>query len=184
MEPDVLMEPTVLVEPETLRKPRVSRPHMPGYGIAGPEQGAGLLPWAWAEKRLTNSRNYWLATVHPDGRPHVMPVWGVWDGSAIWFSAAPRSRKVRNLIANPMAVMTTENADEPVVVEGSATRVGCGIDDQAFVVTFTSQVNAKYGTDFPAEFFIANATFQLRPSVAFGLVQADFTGSPTRWEFG
>lgn len=184
MEPDVLMEPKVLVEPEALRRPRVTRPHLPGYGVVGAGPGGGLLPWVWAEKRLINSRNYWLATVYPDGRPHVMPVWGAWDGSGFWFSAAPASRKARNLAANPLAVITTDNADEPVVAEGCVTRLGAGIDDQAYVVTFTSQMNAKYGTDHPPEFFIANATFQLRPNIAFGLMRADFDGSPTRWEFG
>ena len=43
--------------------PRVSRPYMPGYGIAGPDQGSGLLDWSWAAGRLTAARNYWVATV-------------------------------------------------------------------------------------------------------------------------
>jgi hypothetical protein len=62
--------------------PRASRPHMPGYGSGGPTQGSGLLPWSWAEQRLLASRNYWVATSWPDGRPHVMPVWGVWHDGA------------------------------------------------------------------------------------------------------
>ena len=62
-----------------MSEPRSGRPHMPGYGILGPDGGTGLLPWSWAEERLRDSRNYWLATVRPDGRPHVMPVWAVWD---------------------------------------------------------------------------------------------------------
>jgi hypothetical protein len=44
---------------------------MPGYGTLGPEEGTGLLPWSWTVERLAGSRNYWLATVRPDGRPHV-----------------------------------------------------------------------------------------------------------------
>ena len=59
---------------------------MPGYGIAGPSEGTGLLPWAWAEERLSGSRNYWAVTLWPDGRPHAMPVWGVWDDASFWFS--------------------------------------------------------------------------------------------------
>ena len=46
---------------------------MPGYGIVGPDEGRGLLPWSWAEERLIASHDYWVATVWPDGRPHVMP---------------------------------------------------------------------------------------------------------------
>jgi hypothetical protein len=56
--------------------PRASRPNMPGYGILGPTQGSGLLPWSWAEQRLLAARNYWVASCWPDGRPHVMPVVG------------------------------------------------------------------------------------------------------------
>lgn len=63
---------------------------MPGYGILGPDQGSGLLSWAWAQQRLSESRNYWVCTVRPDGRPHVMPVWGVWDAGELWFSSGLR----------------------------------------------------------------------------------------------
>jgi len=44
---------------------------MPGYGIAGPGEGRGLLPWSWAEERIAAARRYWLATVAADGAPHV-----------------------------------------------------------------------------------------------------------------
>jgi hypothetical protein len=50
------------------------RPFMPGYGILPADVGSGLLPWAEAERRLTVSHDYWVATAWPDGRPHVMPV--------------------------------------------------------------------------------------------------------------
>jgi PPOX class probable F420-dependent enzyme len=152
---------------------------MPGYGIGGPTDGTGLLPWSWAEQRLTASHDYWVATLHPDGRPHVMPVWGVWDGEAFWFSSSPGSRKARNLRRDPRATVTTDNADEPVVVEGIVERVG----DEASVVAFAELVDAKYGTAYGVDFFLANATFRLRPTWAFGLLEADFTGSPTRWHF-
>jgi hypothetical protein len=59
---------------------------MPGYGIAGPEEGSGLLHWSWAAERLAAARNYWVATVWPHGRPHVMPVWGMRAGD---FTGSP-----------------------------------------------------------------------------------------------
>ena len=49
-----------------------------------------------------------------------MPVWGAWDGEALWFSSGRRSRKVRNLAADPRCVVTTDDPKDPVVVEGSA----------------------------------------------------------------
>ena len=60
---------------------------MPGYGVTGPEHGTGLLHWSWAAERLTAARNYWVASVWPDGRPHTMPVWGMWDDSTLWFTS-------------------------------------------------------------------------------------------------
>ena len=74
-----------------MRTPTASRPYMPGYGIAEPEDGQGLLPWSWAEERLVSSHDYWVATSRPDGRPHLMPVWGVWFDDAWWFSSGRRS---------------------------------------------------------------------------------------------
>jgi PPOX class probable F420-dependent enzyme len=152
---------------------------MPGYGIKGPDDGSGLLPWSWAEQRLTTSRNYWVVSLWPDGRPHSMPVWGVWDGEAVWFSSGGRSRKARNLAADPRCVVTTEDANEPVVVEGRAEVV----DDRPTIERIADLMSAKYGGGVTADFLAANATVRVQPSWAFGIAHDDFTGSPTRWVF-
>lgn len=60
-------------------RPVASRPYMPGYGTKPATEGSGLLPWEWAEEGLSAARNYWVATVGPDGSPHSTPVWGVWN---------------------------------------------------------------------------------------------------------
>src|SRR5256885_17019072 len=106
--------------------PKATRPYMPGYGVLSETEGTGLLRWSWAETRLMNSRNYWLATVWPERRPHVMPVWGMWQEDAFWFSSSRGSRKARNLLANKHCVVTTEDAHNPVVVEGVAALVDDG----------------------------------------------------------
>lgn len=162
-----------------MAEPRASRPHMPGYGVVGPDEGSGLLAWAWARERLVASRNYWVVSLWPDGRPHSMPVWGVWDDEALWFSSGGRSRKARNLAADPRCVVTTEDANEPVVVEGCASPV----DDRDAVARVAELMSAKYGAGITVEFLLANATFAVRPRWAFGIAHDDFTGSPTRWEF-
>jgi hypothetical protein len=153
---------------------------MPGYGIAGPTEGSGLLPWSWAEERLLAAHDYWVASLHEDGRPHVMPVWGVWADGCVWFSSSAQSRKARNLDRDPRATVTTDNPKEPVVLEGAATKV----TGRADAKRFTDLFNAKYGIGQSVEFFLANALFRIQPDWAFGLVEADFTGSPTRWTFG
>ena len=164
-----------------MAEPEASRPYMPGYGTLGPAEGTGLLAWSWAEARLAASHDYWVATVRPEGRPHVMPVWGVWLDGAVWFSSGGRSRKARNLAADPRCTVTTDRAAEPVVVDGTAELVG----DVDRIRRFLDAFNAKYSTDYGLDFFdpAVNATFRVPPEWAFGLVEADFGGSPTRWLF-
>jgi general stress protein 26 len=154
---------------------------MPGYGILPAEDGSGLLLWSWAEERLRSSRNYWVVSVWPDGRPHSMPVWGVWHEGTFWFSSSLGSRKARNLTANSRCVVTTEDADSPVVVEGTAEL----IREPAALETLLRLENQKYGTDFGIEMLdpAENACFQVNPTQVFALKEEDFTGSPTRWTF-
>jgi PPOX class probable F420-dependent enzyme len=151
---------------------------MPGYGTLGPEERTGLLPWSWAVERLSGSRNYWLATVRPDGRPRVMPVW---DQDHLWFSSSLGSRKIRNLQADPRCTLTTEDAAAPVVVEGTADIV----TDPDALDGMLALENAKYATDYGIDMLdpSKNATVRVRPRWAFGLDSTDFTGPPTRWVF-
>src|SRR5213596_1389888 len=96
--------------------PKAPHPNIPGYGLQ--KSNKGLLPWKWAEDRLTKNRQYWIATTRPDGRPHVMVVWALWLDSALYFATGSTSRKAKNLARNPNCVMCTENAAEAVVLEG------------------------------------------------------------------
>ena len=145
------------------------------------EKGNGLLPWTEAERRLTVSHDYWVATVRPDGRPHVMPVWGVWLEGRLWFSSGGRSRKARNLAAEPRCTVTTDDAQNPVVLEGLAERIVGPEGIAAFVVA----MNAKYHSGMTVGFLdpAVNGTFAVRPEQAIALTHDDFTGSPTRWRF-
>ena len=153
---------------------------MPGYGIARADEGSGLLSWTWAEERLTSSHNYWVATVWPDGRPHAMPVWGIWAAWALWFSSGGDSRKSRNLKADPRCVITTDNAAEPVVVEGNASLV----TDTQSLSDFLELMNEKYDAGMAMDFLdpAVNATFRVRSLCAFALKEKEFAITPTRWD--
>ena len=154
---------------------------MPGYGILGPTEGRGLLSWEWAHERLVAAHDFWLATVRPDARPHLMPVWGVWDGESLWFSSARASRKATNLRAHPRCSVATDNAYEPVVLEGDARSV----TDPARLERALELENRKYGTAYGVEMLDPehNTWFELRPAWAFALDEGDFTGTPTCWSF-
>ncbi len=155
---------------------------MPGYGVLPAGEGTGLLPWSWALERLRDSHDYWVATVWPDGRPHLMPVWAVLAGGELWFSGSLGSRKVRNVAAGSAVSMSTEDPLNPVVVEGVAEIV----TELPAIQGFLDGMNDKYGTDYPIDFLdpAKNASVRVRPRWAFGVAHNDFTGSPTRWDFG
>jgi PPOX class probable F420-dependent enzyme len=154
---------------------------MPGYGVGKSSEGGGLLPWEWAEEQLVSSRNFWLATRWPDGRPHVMPVWAVWETDQLLFSSSKGSRKARNLAADPRCSVTTEDPRNPVVVEGVAEL----ITEHADLEAFLAAENARYATSYGFEMVdpVTNRCFRLRPRQVIALCADNFTGSPTRWRF-
>lgn len=164
-----------------MTEPLASRPHMPGYGILPADQGTGLLPWSWAMERLRASHDYWVATVWPDARPHLMPVWAVWYSDELWFSAGLRSRKIRNIQAGSAVSVSTEDPRNPVVVDGTAEIV----TETAALQRFIDAVNFKYETDYSVDFLDPeeNASVRVCPTSVFGLADGDFSGSPTRWSF-
>jgi Pyridoxamine 5'-phosphate oxidase len=113
----------------TSTKPAADRPVLPaGYGV--PTTTRGLLSWSDVESRLVAALHYWLATVRPDGTPHVVPRWGVWLDGRFWYDGAPTTRHRRNLDANPACSLHLENGAEAVIVEG--TSVPTRADDDGF----------------------------------------------------
>jgi len=171
----------VTKERTTSAEPAPSRIHMPGYDL--PEGTDGLMPWSWAQQRLERSHNYWLATVRPDGRPHLMIVWGLWHGAVFYFSTGSRSRKARNLESNAHCVIGTEQAHEAVVVEGAAERV-CDVEQ---LKAFLDLYQRKYDYDMSAMrqdiLALREPIFAVRPNVAFGLEEASVLQNATRWRF-
>jgi nitroimidazol reductase NimA-like FMN-containing flavoprotein (pyridoxamine 5'-phosphate oxidase superfamily) len=161
--------------------PLAERPHMPGYGL--PRSKKGLLSWTWALERLRRSRQYWIATTRPDGRPHVMVVWALWLDGALYFSTGSQSRKARNLALNPHCTMCTERADEAVVLEGRVERER----DVDRIRNFLRLYEQKYQWDMSgmAEDLLKlkEPVFRLRPQVVFGLNEKTFQTSATRWRF-
>jgi len=72
-----------------------------------------------AVPRLQKEANIWLATVRPDGRPHLVPIWFVWHDNKIWMCTPESSQKVRNLHDNSSATVALEDGGSPVIMEGA-----------------------------------------------------------------
>jgi PPOX class probable F420-dependent enzyme len=155
---------------------------MPDYGIPSDDM-TGALPWSFAEERLASSHDYWLATRWPDGRPHLMPVWGLWLEDNLWFSTAAGSRKARNLEAEPRCSMATNDPLEPVIVEGTATLVL----ERDEVALFTEKLRIKYASEWVEDVytvdFYVGGTYRLTTTSVFALKDSEFATSPTRWTY-
>ncbi len=156
------------------QQPKPVRPHMEGYGV--PASSEGILPWKWAEERLSNSHNYMLSTVRPDGSPHVMPVWGIWLNGAFYFSTAASSRKAKNLEANPKCVVCNERADEAAIVEGVARR----LEDNDIPPEAFAAYKAKYEWELDPK---RGPVFEVKPTTVFAMPEKQFPKSVTKWQF-
>lgn len=159
---------------------------MADYGV--PDTNEGLLPWSWAEERLVNSRNYWIVTATPTGRPHAMPVWGAWlpDRERFWFSCAASARKARNLQANDQIVVAPTDTVEVVSLEGRAVDVSGG-DLGDHVQAFFDKYGAEMGQSLEevGEFLTSNTSFEVTPERAFGMIERpdEFSERATRWRW-
>ena len=95
------------------------RPSMPeGYGV--PDGTDGLLPWPVVESRLRDSTSYWMATTRPDGRPHVVPRWGVWLDGRLYYDGSPTTVHATNLRGNPHCVLHLEDGTRAAILEGTS----------------------------------------------------------------
>jgi len=162
------------------KSPKSSRIQAAGYGF--PTSTKGLLSWTWAEQRLKKSHNYWITTVKPDGSPHTMVVWGLWQDGRFLFSTGSKSRKARNLEQNPHCIVATENAAEAVIVEGAVE-----IADVAARKKLLPAYERKYKFDMSTMkddiLSMKEPVFAIRPKLAFALWEKHFQSKSTRWKF-
>lgn len=157
---------------------------MPDYGV---QDASWLpLPWSWAAERLGRNQNFWVVTVSADGRPHALPVWGVWDDpeGRFVFTCGPRARKARNLAANPQAVVMVDSTVEVVSVEGRAAAVADEERRDRWVMRYLAKYQAM-APELDAEFLRRNTMIELVAHRAFGVIERpdEFSTRPTRWVF-
>lgn len=162
--------------------PVASRPYWPD-ALGNPTDAvSGLKPWSWALERLEKSHNYWISTSRPDGRPHLMVVWGVWWEDAFWFTTGPRTRKAKNLAAHRECVIGTDQADEAVILEGVTEE----IRDRAVWKRLAEIYDRKYdGHVYSILDSCGGNVYRVAPLLAFAQDEhaEDFAGSVTRWHF-
>ncbi|MCD6291715.1 MAG: pyridoxamine 5'-phosphate oxidase family protein [Anaerolineae bacterium] len=77
-------------------------------------------PTEYVHRRLREEKIVWVATVRPNGAPHLTPVWFVWDGRSPYICIKPTSRKAHNLRTNPHIALSLEDGSNVVIIEGTA----------------------------------------------------------------
>ena len=126
-------------------------------GVIDPRYGdpsATPPPWSDIERLLADAQLYWIVTVRADGRPHAVPLVGVWHNGAFAFCTGSDEQKQRNLDASTHVAVTTGttgaggwDSGTEVVVEGTALRV----TDGAALENLAAAWYAKYGDDWHFE---------------------------------
>lgn len=158
-----------------------SRPYMPGYGVDGADTQDGMLTWAWVSEQMARSRNYWIGTTRPDGRPHIAPVWGIWQDAKLLFGVGRASRKGKNLAANPAITVNLESGDEVVILEGRVVEE----TDQDVLARMAQAYGQKY-VSFQPEKLPENpetdAVYRVEPDTVFAWFENDFVRTATRWK--
>jgi len=123
-------------------------------GVIDPRYGdpsATPPPWTDIERLLADAQLYWIITVRADGRPHAVPLVGIWQDGAFAFCTGPEEQKQRNLDVNAHVAVTTGstgangwNTGKDVVVEGTAVRV----TEADALAELAAGWFAKYGDDW------------------------------------
>jgi PPOX class probable F420-dependent enzyme len=163
-----------------------------------------LLDWARIEARLNEGlgqapgaggpdrHTCWLATINPDGSPHVTGIGALWADGTWWFETGRNSRKGRNLARDPRCTLSVATRDFDLVVEGEAALV----TDPATVADLAARWAAEgwparpddTGAALTAEFSAPSAgappwhvyRITVRAATALGTVEP---GGATSWRF-
>jgi len=69
---------------------------------------------------LADKQNIWFVSVRPDGRPHLTPVWFIYQTQKIYIGIDPHSVKSRNLLVNPAVALALEDGSHPLICEGTS----------------------------------------------------------------
>jgi hypothetical protein len=160
-------------------------------------------PWEFVHERLINPerpRTCWLATTHPDGGPHLMPLIAFWIDGALHIVTGEGTRKARDLVADGRCVVGMSSTRLPsidIVVEGHADR----LTDHDAVRRIADALGKNnwpleakgdkvYGPNAPTAGPPPYTVFRITPSRMFGFPgmygmeqTPDDLPKPTRWEF-
>jgi hypothetical protein len=155
--------------------------------------GSETIPWSRPRELLADGVldiATFVGTVRPDGRPHAARV-GVaaYDGD-LYFQCGPKSRKARNIAADPACTLSASLPGLDLVVEGEAGRVADTPTLEALAALYREHgwpVQVE-GDGFTAPYNAPSAgpppwhLFRLAAHTVFGVAGVEPHGA-TRWRF-
>lgn len=74
-------------------------------------------------ERLEQALVVWLASVRPNDKPHLVPLWFVFKDGRLFVCTPATTVKARNIALNRKVVVALEDGNHPLIVEGEATRL-------------------------------------------------------------
>lgn len=151
------------------------------------------IPWSRAERQLEGGGDdvrHYLATVRPDGRPHVAGIGALWADGKFYFVSGPGTRKSRNLAERADCVISATLPDLDLVVEGTARKVTDRPTLERLAERYAAQgwPATVDGEAFTAPYSAPSAgpppwdLYEFTPTTAFGVAAAEPHGA-TRWRF-
>jgi hypothetical protein len=144
--------------------------------------GANAVSWPEVAARLAAARSYWLCTTTPSSAPHAAPVWGVVLDDVLYLYSERRTLKARNLVADPRVVVHLEDAEDVVIVRGTAEDLGT----PAQVPEVAAGLSAKYTGEEDKQYLPEagpdfDIVYAIRPLSAMMWRLRDYEGSQRRW---
>jgi nitroimidazol reductase NimA-like FMN-containing flavoprotein (pyridoxamine 5'-phosphate oxidase superfamily) len=105
-------------------EPERERPDSPPESYGVPRTGGSFVDWSHVIERLAAAEGYWIGTVTPDGRPHVVPIWGCFVGDDLYLETGdPNTIKNRNLRENQNVWVHLDDVNDAVMLRGRATEL-------------------------------------------------------------
>jgi len=152
------------------------------------------IPWSRAERQLDAldqfESHFFLATVRPDGRPHLAGIAPLWVDGKFYFVSGPGTRKSQNLAERPDSALAASLPGLDLTFEGTATKVTDEPTLQRLAALYVAQgwpVTVKDGA-FTAPYSAPSAgpapwdVYEFTISTAIGVASAEPNGA-TRWRF-
>jgi PPOX class probable F420-dependent enzyme len=166
--------------------------------------GTPLLEWSKIDDRLgqgvtqapgaggPNRHTCWLATINPDGSPHVTGIGALWTDGTFWFETGRNTRKGKNLARDPRCTVSVATQEFDLVVEGEAQLV----TEPTTVAEMAARWAAEgwpatvdeTGSALTAEYSAPSAgrppwfVYRITPKSATALLTVE-PGGATRWRF-